>query len=135
MLVKDVMNSDLFVLHEEETILYASGFMKKERIRNLPVVSKYNRLVGLITLREIIETVFKNPDKILVGDAMIKVISTVTPETSLKEAIEVMLTNKYGALPVIDKEHNLIGMVTEADLLKTLYKFAILPDNLLKIQK
>ena len=135
MLVKDVMNSEPYLLHEEESILSASKFMKQERIRNLPVVDKNKILVGLITLREIIETVFKNPDKILVRDAMIKIIATVSSETPLKDAIEVMLTNKYGCLPVIDNDKKLIGMLTEADLLKTLYKFATLSDTLLKTRK
>lgn len=127
MQVKDIMNLKSPVLHEEDTILNASKFMKEERIRNLPVVNDEKKLVGLITLREIIETVFSNPEKILVRDAMIKIVATVSPDASLKNAIEVMMQNKYGCLPVIDKDHKLVGMVSEADLLKTLHELADLP--------
>ena len=132
MLVKDIMVKDPCILHEEDTVLRASKFMKEEKIRNLSVVNKEGKLVGLITLREIIETVLKNPDKIFVRDAMIKLVTYVSPEMALKEAIEIMLKNKYGCLPVVDNEKKLIGMVTEADLLKTLYKVASLPADLLK---
>lgn len=118
--VKDVMNSNFLVLHEEDTILHASKFMKEERIRNLPVVDKNNKLVGLITLREIIETVFHDPSKILVKDAMIKKVESITENITLNKAVNVMIANKYGCLPVIDTEKKLIGMITEADLLKTL---------------
>ncbi|MBI1857946.1 MAG: CBS domain-containing protein [Candidatus Melainabacteria bacterium] len=122
MLVKDVMNLNPYLLHEEDTILYASKFMKEERIRNLPVVDKENKLIGLLTLREIIETIYKNPDKILVKDSMIKIVETVDPDMPLKNAINVMIENKYGALPVIRKDKTLVGMITEQYLLKTLYK-------------
>ena len=132
--VKDVMFQDLPVLYEEDTILSASKFMKKEKIRNLPVVGKDKKLVGLITLRELVETVFKNPDHILIKDSMIKIVETVAPDESLSRAIEVMLLNKYGCLPVVDENKKLIGMLTEADLLKTLYDVSNLPSELLKIK-
>lgn len=134
MIVKDIMNLKSPVLHEEDTILNASKFMKEERIRNLPVVNVENKLVGLITLREIIETVFSNPEKILVKDSMIKIIATVSPEASLKSAIEVMMVNKYGCLPVIDKEHKLVGMVSEADLLSKLYELSDLPSDFARVK-
>lgn len=133
MLVKDVMNTKSYILHEEDTVLSASKFMKEERVRNLPVVDKGGVLVGLITLREIINTFSQNPDKILIKDAMIKIITSVKQDTPLKGAIEVMLVNKYGCLPVIDNNKKLLGMVTEADLLKTLYEMTALPPDFFRI--
>lgn len=121
MIIKEIMNSAPYLLYEEDTVLSASKFMKDEKIRNLPVIDKQKKLVGLITLREIINTVFSNPDKILVKDAMIKQVTSVKPESTLIEAIEIMLISKYGCLPVIDDEKKLIGIITEAELLKTLY--------------
>lgn len=121
MFVKDVMVNSTKLLYEDDTILSASKYMKEERIRNLPVVNKEtNKLIGLITLREIIETIFRDPSKILVKDAMIKQVESVTENVHLDKAISVMISNKYGCLPVVDKGNKLIGMVTEADLLKTL---------------
>ncbi len=134
MRVKDVMNLEPHLLYEEDTVLSASKYMKEERVRNLPVVNKKKKLVGLITLREIIETVFQNPDKILVKDAMIKHITSVKPDIPLKGAIEVMLVNKYGCLPVIDNENTLLGFVTEFDLLKTLYELSPMPEEFYKIK-
>ena len=127
MKVKDVMETNPYLLYEEDTVLHASKFMKEERIRNLPVADKEKKLVGLITLREIIETFFENPDKILVRDAMIKIVASVKPDTELKEAIKIMLSNKYGCLPVIDDNNTLLGIISEANLLKVLDRFSALP--------
>lgn len=122
LLVKDVMEQKPSLLHEEDTILYASKFMKEERIRNLPVVNENNVLVGLITLREIINGLTGNPDKILIRDSMIKLITTTGPNIHLHDAIEVILQNKYGCLPVVDKNNKLLGMLTEADFVKAIHK-------------
>lgn len=135
MRVKDVMNSEPYVLQEEETILSASKLMKVEKVRNLPVVDEENKLTGLITLREIIETVFTNPSKILVKDAMIKQVTAVQLDTPLKGAIEVMLVNKFGCLPVVDNERKLLGIVTESDLLKKLYELTGMPEDFYKIDE
>ncbi len=121
MFVKDVMVNPTKLLYEDDTILSASKYMKEERVRNLPVVNRgTNKLIGLITLREIIEIVFHDPSKILVKDTMIKQVESVTEDVHLNKAVSVMISNKYGCLPVVDKGNRLIGMITEADLLKTL---------------
>ena len=129
MKVKDVMESNTCFLYEEDTILHASQFMKEEKIRNLPVVDQNKKLVGLITLREIIETVFHNPDKILVSGAMLRQeqVKCVKPDEDLTSAIEIMMANKFGCLPVIDNKGKLIGIISEANLLKVLHKHSSLP--------
>ena len=132
MRAKDVMNKEPYILYGEDTILNASKFMKTERTRNLPVVDKSNKLIGLITLREIIEGLVRNADKALVKDAMVKEVKAIEPDTPLKGAIQVMLLNKFGCLPVVDKNKKLVGIITETDLLKTLYEMVTLPDDFYK---
>ena len=134
MKVKDVMESNTYALYEEDTVLHASKFMKEERIRNLPVIDQNKKLIGLITLREIIETVFHNPDRISVKAAMLKQeqVTCVKSDTDLKDAIEIMIANKFGCLPVIDNKGNLIGIISEANLLKVLHKYSSLPIELPK---
>ena len=127
MYVKDIMDTEPYLLYEEDTILQASKFMQEEKIRNLPVIDKDKKLIGLITLREIINTVFTNPSKILVKDAMLKQVTSIKPDIELRDAIEIMMTNKYGCLPVIDNDKKLIGIITESNLLKILYKYAAIP--------
>ncbi len=129
MKVKDVMEANTYFLYEEDTVLHASKFMKEERIRNLPIVDQTKKLVGLITLREIIETIFHNPDQISVRSAMLKQeqVTCVKSNTDLKDAIEIMMINRFGCLPVVDDKGKLIGIISEANLLKVLHKYSSLP--------
>lgn len=135
MRVKDVMNTDIFILHEADDILQASNFMKKERIRNLPIVDERNRLLGLITLREIVDALVENKRKQTVGDIMIREAKAIGPDTPLKGAIEVMIINKFGSMPVVDSNRKLLGMITELDLLKKLYSMSDLPDDFYKAEE
>lgn len=54
----------------------------------------------------------------LVGERMTKRPITVTEDTSLPEALELMRKERIRRLPVLDKQGNLVGIVTELDLLK-----------------
>ncbi|MBC7227750.1 MAG: CBS domain-containing protein [Thermoflexales bacterium] len=54
----------------------------------------------------------------LVGERMTKRPITVTEETSLPEALELMRSEKIRRLPVLDKHGKLVGIVTELDLLR-----------------
>ncbi len=54
----------------------------------------------------------------LVGERMTKRPITVTEETSLPEALELMRQNRIRRLPVLDKQGHLVGIVTELDLLR-----------------
>ncbi len=129
MRAKDIMNTDIFILNETDNIFQASTFMKKERIRNLPVVDKHNKLVGLVTLREIVDALTEGPRTQTIGDIMITEVKTIGPETPLKGTIEVMIINKFGSMPVVDNNMKLLGMVTELDLLKRLYSISEMPDD------
>ena len=129
MRVKDVMNTEIFVLHEADEIIQASKFMKKERIRNLPVVDEHNKLIGLVTLRELVDALTDSQKDLTIGDIMIREVKAIGPDTPLKGAIEVMLINKFGSMPIVDSNRKLLGMVTELDLLKKLYSLAEMPSD------
>jgi CBS-domain-containing membrane protein len=51
-------------------------------------------------------------------DVMTRDVVTVTPETSIIEAARLMSSNDVSALPVVDRDDHLIGIISEADLLE-----------------
>lgn len=101
--------------------------MKKENIHRLPVIDKHNKLVGIITEKDIL---YASPStattldvyemanllsKLKVKSVMTKEILSVTPDTILEEAARIIADNKIGGLPVMDKDL-LVGVITESDL-------------------
>lgn len=53
-----------------------------------------------------------------VGDIMTKDVVTVKRETTVQELAEIFTSRRIGSLPVVDDEGNLIGIVTETDLIE-----------------
>ncbi|MFW5792158.1 MAG: CBS domain-containing protein [Desulfohalobiaceae bacterium] len=127
--VRKVMTEDPFTLMEDDTLLSARSIMSLGRIRHIPIVDRTGDFTGLVTHRDILAaTVSKLADieediqdeldaGIPISEIMNRDVVTVPPDMSLRQAAEILLTNKYGCLPVVDGT-TLVGIITEADFLR-----------------
>ncbi|XXJ19453.1 CBS domain-containing protein [Desulfovibrio caledoniensis] len=127
--VKDLMSSPVFSLRENDSLHSARELMDLQRIRHIPIVTVDNVFTGLITHRDILaatiskladldpETQKEIDSGIPIHEIMRADITSVTPETSLRDAARFLLNNKYGCLPVVEGG-SLVGIVTEADFLR-----------------
>lgn len=117
-------------IRPDASFFEARSLIHDKGIRHLPVVDKENRLLGIVTERDIREAgpsdvamlgVKELTDllkTVKVSELMVpreKVI-TITPDTLIEEAIQRMHDHKIGCLPVID-EGKLYGIFTETDAL------------------
>jgi CBS domain-containing protein len=64
-------------------------------------------------------------------DVMTREVVTVAPDTSVKSVAEILATRGFTAVPVVDDEHRLRGIVTEADVLRG----RMLPDPRLRLRR
>jgi CBS domain-containing protein/gamma-glutamylcysteine synthetase len=118
-LVEEFMTTDLFTVNKDDIPELAADMMDWRRIRYIPIENAEGQLIGLITIRMLLRY-FRNRDAgnntLKIEDLMIKDPISVTPHSTITEAIELMTTNKIGCLPVV---HNgtLVGIITEADFL------------------
>ena len=56
-----------------------------------------------------------------VSDVMSKDVAAVAPDTTYEEAVEVMEKTMVSAVPVLDEDSKLVGIVSEKDLFRALY--------------
>lgn len=61
-------------------------------------------------------------------------VHTISQEAKLKNAIEKIINNKYGCLPVVEGL-KLVGIITEADFVKLTYKFLDLLEDRSNFEK
>ncbi|NOZ77388.1 MAG: CBS domain-containing protein, partial [Euryarchaeota archaeon] len=115
---RDVMVTDLITIAPDEKIALADLKMTRSSIGSLPVVEG-DRIVGIITQRDIMLARGYEIGGLKARDLMSKELVTVTPETPLKEAIEMMLKNRIERLPVVDGGR-FLGLVVQGNILKTL---------------
>ena len=130
--VKDIMTHRVYVLYENDNLDVARLLMEAVHIRHIPVVTKDDRFVGLLTHRDMLKLSFsslaeldENAQKeihqgIPLRDVINRDVQTISPLDNLKYAIKQIISNKYGCLPVTE-DNRLVGIITEADFVKFTY--------------
>lgn len=130
MFVSERMSTDLITVGPEESISEVRDIMVKNNIRHLPVVDEKGKLLGIVTDRDIRDAMpsilLKKPDyqKTLskignqpVADIMTKDPLTIYAYYTIQDTLLVMQKKKVGALPVIDDQGYLKGLLATRDLL------------------
>ncbi len=115
--VGQVMKTDLFTVSKEDLVDLAAHVMDWKHIRHVPVEDAEGRLVGLVSHRRLLREAFRkgqDPTSIVVERVMRTDPVTVSPETTTREAIDIMRRERVGCLPVV-KDEKLVGIVTEHD--------------------
>jgi CBS domain-containing protein len=116
------MTRDVVTLKETQNLGKAEELLRLHRIRHLPVV-RQGKLVGLITHRDLLRAASTHASDpaaqpLWAADIMTRDVQTVLPDTPLKDAVAMMLSHKFGCLPVVDAEGSLQGILTEADMVR-----------------
>ncbi len=121
--VGELMTRNLVTLTETQNLALAEDLLRLHRIRHLPVV-RNGKLIGLVTHRDLLRAAAQrggaDPAKqpLWASDVMVRDVKTVQADTSTREAVKLMLDNKYGCLPVVGADGQLIGIITEADMVR-----------------
>lgn len=127
--VKERMSRNPATVKPEDALKDAIWKMEHGHYRHLPVVDDKAKLVGMLTDRDIrlirpsLAFVTKEEAavqlwSIAVQQAAVFDPVSVKPETTLKEAAEMMLRWHVGGLPVVDDHEKVVGMITYTDILR-----------------
>jgi acetoin utilization protein AcuB len=129
MLVSERMSHPVITVRADVPIMDAYELMKKEKIRQLPVIDQKGALVGMLSEREILHASPSQAtslsvwelnylmSKVTVDEIMSSEVVTVDDDTPIEEAARILADNKVGGLPVM-RDGKLAGIVTETDLFK-----------------
>ena len=107
---------DPVVLQEDATIADALRLMKENRIGGIPIVSASNKLVGILTNRDLR---FETNKKKKVSEVMTSENLVTAPEgTDLRKAEKILQNYKIEKLPVVARNGQLKGLITYRDILQ-----------------
>jgi len=125
--VIDIMTKEPLVVTPADTVGQADELLSENRIRQLPVV-KGRELVGILTDRDIRSFLSGVPlfppearEKALntaVQEIMTTEPLTLAPDDDLQDAVELLIAEKVGGIPVVDEAEGLVGIVTYVDVLR-----------------
>lgn len=126
--VRDAMTSEVATLRPDDRLSVAEDVMRLGRIRHLPVVDERGELCGIVSQRDLLRSAIlkgqpdaqgvpRTAETLRVDEVMTRVVVTIGPDASLREAAATMFQQKLGCLAVV--EHGkLIGILTEADFVR-----------------
>lgn len=122
-IAQDIMSKAPQCVSDSTLVGTAREIMEQHRFRHLPVASPDRRLSGMLSDRDILragEAHSKEP----VSKYMTTRVLTATPETTIQHIAEAMLANKIHAIPIVDSEHRIIGILTSTDILRAIVQSA-----------
>lgn len=139
MRVKDLMTSKVFTVEQNDLIDRVFFLINYERIRHLPVVEK-GKVIGIVSDRDLYKALGPRSNSSAIEAAtgtganelyvipkkvrhiMHRGVITVNGDTYASEAAAIMAGNKIGALPVVDKDNKLVGILSATDILRVFSK-------------
>ena len=129
--VATIMTKELVKLSLTDDLTKAEALFKKHKIRHIPVVEG-STLLGILSYTDLlrisyVDVVDEDTQEVpvtvynlfTIKQVMTKLLVTISPETTVKEAAEIIAQNEFHSLPVCDNGV-LVGIVTTTDLLKFL---------------
>ena len=129
MKVSEYMSTEVITANLKDGLRQTFYRMRERDIRHMPVLGDDERVVGMISDRDP-----RHPDWVddeencahyYLLDNTHKVEGTMSPDPTtvradddLQRAVEIILDRKFGALPVVDDDHKLVGLISSIDLLR-----------------
>ena len=129
--VSTIMTKNVVKLNLSDDLTKAEMLFKKHHIRHIPVVYS-NKIVGMLSYTDLLRISFADAiddhedvvdttvyNMFTVEQVMAKKLVSISPDTTIKEAAQILATKEFHALPVCEGEL-LVGIVTTTDLIKYL---------------
>jgi len=129
MFVRHRMSSPAITIGPDMPVMDAMQLMKQRNVRRLPVVGHGGKLLGIVSEKDLLHaapsdatslSIFELTyllNRLTVDKVMTRDVTTVSEDTPLEHAARIMAERHLGGLPVVDESGNVVGIVTETDLL------------------
>lgn len=112
-----IMSKEVHSVTNDQDIKDAAKLLLEKRIHGLPVVNKKKNLVGIISPKDILK-VLSDKNERETENYFTNIVAPTYQDTPINIAMEIINITSENALPVLNDELKLIGIVTDGDLFK-----------------
>jgi acetoin utilization protein AcuB len=122
-LVQSIMTTKVITLSPDQTLGDVRNLLMSKHIHHIPIVEGNNKLVGLITSWDIFKLGKSTEEyqNMKIKEVMTTKIATLEPDQHIGAVAEVLMEHLFHAVPIVNDNHELVGIVTSYDLLKYEY--------------
>ncbi|BAK72632.1 MAG: HPP family protein [Arcobacter sp.] len=122
--IKDIMTRDVFSLDNKATIEDAYNFLKDNKITQAPIIDFGKKIIGMINKKIILNLLMEDIENIKsilnkkIEDIYLPEVITSEPLSEVRTVVKVMLDFKLEAIPIVDEDGILLGIVSQTNILK-----------------
>ena len=113
--IHEVMTKDVYCIDPDIEMEKALDIFQEKRFSGAPVTSE-GELIGILSIEDLIHALRKNDLQAHVREYMTTSPTTVREQDPVIEALKTFARTKFGRLPVLDKDNNLVGIITKGDI-------------------
>lgn len=138
MRIEQLMTGNVHVCHPQDTLSTAAEKMWAHDIGCLPVIDDSGQVIGMITDRDICMAAYtqgRSLAELPVSIAMSRELFTCTQDDLIKDAEEALKSHQIRRLPVLNKEQNLVGIVSLNDIAREAEREASLKNREISTQE
>ncbi|MDR0448717.1 MAG: CBS domain-containing protein [Treponema sp.] len=117
--IKDVMNTAVITAKKTDTMRHIKAMMQENYITGIPITED-NKLLGLVSIEEIVTALDDGSMETKAEDRMVKDLIVLEESMPLSFAISYLNKYRYTRYPVINKQHELVGILTSKNVISTL---------------
>lgn len=118
--VKDVMTYSILTAKPSDSLSSIQQVMKKNRITGVPITNDENKLLGIISMDDIVTALDNNWIQDQAGLHMTTNVIVLEESMSLSFCVSYFNKYSFGRFPVLNAQSKLVGIVTASDVISTL---------------
>ncbi len=140
--IDDVMTHNPTTLSQFNSLADARQLMREKKFRHIPIVNEHKELIGLLSERDVFQHGVSSQSYMteeelasietgtLISDIMTREVTTIDRECPVRHAAELIYRKKYGCLPVVNANKQLLGIITDHDFVAiTIHLLQLLEEN------
>ncbi len=147
-LAKDIMTKEVITASPDDDVEKVARLLAEHQISGMPVVDQEQRVVGMISEADLVlrekkvdppryteilgavlylespKKFFEELKKVIaleVQELMSPTVYSVDEDAGIDEVASILVEKKVNRVPVLDKEHRLVGLITRQDILRARY--------------
>ena len=140
---RDIMSRDLITAQYSTPLQEAWALMRHRRIKALPVVDRHMRVLGIVTMadfmrhaniethgtiRERLQSLLKQTISVhtvkpeVTGQIMTAQVRVASDDRHIVDLVQIFSEDGHHHIPIIDADRRLVGIITESDFVRALYR-------------
>jgi acetoin utilization protein AcuB len=117
-----IMTSPVTTVSDNMPLEDVWDLIRDRRFRHVPVISRDRQLVGIVSDRDLLRNVgllsTEEGRRTPVRELMTGKVLTALPSAPIRDIARVLLENRIGAMPIVDSDGDLVGILTRTDILR-----------------